>query len=562
MRQAASVTRAWCEAQLGGTDGPAPQDIYLDVEDMFAPLKICYRSLHENKAGLIADGALLDLLRRLRCFGLSLVRLDIRQEAARHEDVLNAITEYVGIGTYSDWSERQRQEFLRRECQSRRPLLPHDMPMTANQQEVIDTLRTCAELPADGLGAYVISMASRPSDVLAVRLLQKESGLARPLRVVPLFETLDDLNNCAGVMDELFSMPWYKADICDDHEVMIGYSDSGKDAGKLAAAWAQYTAQEALVDVARRHGVRINLFHGRGGSAGRGGGPVEHALLAQPPGTVDGRLRVTEQGEVIQQKYSLLDVAVRNLMQYTTAVTESTLLPPPTPKQEWRDLMDAMAEVSCEAYRGMVLGHERFVEYFRQVTPEQELSRLYIGSRPAKRKAGGGIESLRAIPWVFAWTQIRLMLPAWLGTGTALKLALDQGRAAQLQEMIEEWPFFYFFMDMLDMVLSKADLQVAEYYDNCLASEDMKPLGTELRTKLLQTMEVAGQIVRDLRVEEEREVLRASIFVRNPYADPLNLLQGEVLRRIRHEKYTELPVLEDALMVTIAGISAAMKNTG
>jgi len=555
-------TKAWCEAQLNGQKGPAPDDIYLEAEDLLDPLMICYRSLKDNKADLVADHGLLDLIRRVGCFGLALVRLDIRQEAPRHEELLNAITEYVGLGSYQDWSEAEKQAFLIQECQSRRPLMPQEMPLTADQQETIDTLRICAELPADGLGAYVISMASCPSDVLAVRLLQKEAGIQKTMRVVPLFETLADLDHSAEVMDSLFSMPWYKADIQGDQEVMIGYSDSGKDAGKLAASWAQYKAQESLMEVAKKHGIRLNLFHGRGGSVGRGGGPVEHALLAQPPGTVDGRMRVTEQGEVIQQKYSIPEVAVYNFMQYTTAVAEATLMPPPAPKQEWRELMEVMSDVSCREYRGVVQGHEKFVDYFRQVTPEQELGRLYIGSRPAKRKAGGGIESLRAIPWVFAWTQVRVMLPAWLGTGTALKMAIDEGQEPRLQEMIEHWPFFYFFMDMLDMVLAKADLRVAKYYDDCLASEDVKELGQELRAKLRTTLEVAEHIVKDLPVAEERQVLRASIFVRNPYANPLNLLQGEVLRRIKNKDYTDLAVLEDTLMVTIAGISAAMKNTG
>jgi phosphoenolpyruvate carboxylase len=562
VRSKIRLTKAWCEAQLNGKKGPPAESIYLEVEDFLEPLKICYRSLKENKGDLVADRGLLDLIRRVGCFGLSLVRLDIRQEAPRHVDMMNAITEYIGLGSYATWSEEQRQEFLIRECQNRRPLMPQEMPLTAEQQELIDTLRVCAELPRDGLGAYVISMASCPSDVLAVRLLQKEAGIRHPMRVVPLFETLSDLNHSAEVMEHLFAMPWYKADIQGDQEVMIGYSDSGKDAGKLAASWAQYKAQEALTKVAEKHDIRLNLFHGRGGSAGRGGGPVEHALLAQPPGTVDGRMRVTEQGEVIQQKYSIPDVAVHNLMQYTTAVAEATLTPPPAPKQEWRDLMEVMSEISCNEYRSIVRGHEKFVEYFRQVTPEQELGRLYIGSRPAKRNQGGGIESLRAIPWVFAWTQIRLMLPAWLGTGAALKTAIAEGKESQLQEMIEQWPFFYFFMDMLDMVLSKADLRVAEYYDDCLAGDDVKELGRELREKLCTTMDVAEHIVKDLPVEEERQVLRASVVVRNPYADPLNLLQGEVLRRIKTREVTDLETLEDALMVTIAGISAAMKNTG
>jgi len=555
------MTKKWCEARLDGKKGIPATNIYLDADELLKELKICYRSLKENNGDLIADRSFLSLIRRVSCFGLSLVKLDIRQEAPRHEDLLNAVTEYLELGSYKEWSEEKRQDFLITECQSRRPLIPEQMPFTPDQQELMDTLQTCAKLPEDGFGAYVISMASVPSDVLAVRLLQKEAGIVHPLRVVPLFETLTDLDNCGPTMERLFSIPWYKADISGDQEVMIGYSDSGKDAGKLAASWAQYRAQETLTRIAGEHGIRMNLFHGRGGSVGRGGGPVEHALLAQPPGTVDGRMRVTEQGEVIQQKYSIPDVAVFNLMQYTAAVTEATLAPPPKAKQEWRDLMEQMSEISCAEYRNIVRGHEDFVKYFRQVTPEQELGRLYIGSRPAKRKVGGGIESLRAIPWVFAWTQIRLMLPAWLGIGEALKHAVDHGKEPLLQEMIEQWPFFYFFMDMLDMVLCKADERVSAYYDDCLATNDVKELGQTLREKLKSTKEVAEHIVKNLPVQEERETLRSSVLVRNPYADPLNLLQGEVLRRIKARD--EHPaVLEDALMVTIAGVAAAMKNTG
>ncbi len=562
VRNRLKQTRAWYEAQLEGESGPAPAGIYTQAAELIEELKVCYRSFKETSGGLIADQSILPLIRRVVCFGLSLARLDIRQEASRHADLMNTITEYLGLGSYREWDEEKRQQFLVDECRSRRPLIPNDLPLNAEQKELMDTLRTCAGLQSDSLGAYVISMSSQPSDVLAVRLLQKEAGFRRPLRVVPLFETLSDLDNSSSIMDRLFSIPWYKDDIQGDQEIMIGYSDSGKDAGKLAASWAQYRAQEALLATAEKHGVRINLFHGRGGSVGRGGGPVEHALLAQPPRTVDGRLRVTEQGEVIWQKYAIPELAVYNLMQYTSAVTEATLAPPPEPETEWRDIMDVMSDIACSEYRGIVRGHEKFVDYFRQVTPEQELGRLYIGSRPAKRKPGGGIEHLRAIPWVFAWTQTRLMLPAWLGTGAALKKMVDDGREPVLQDMIRQWPFFYFFMDMLDMVLAKADLRVAAYYDDCLAEDDVKELGSMLREKLRMTIDIADHIVNGLPIKEERQVLRASVFVRNPYADPLNLLQAEVLRRIKRQDSKDLATLEDTLMVTIAGIAAAMKNTG
>ena len=564
LRDRFEATMTWCEEQLAGVQSSKEVEELklLEVSELIEPLKLCYKSLTENKAGVIANGGLLDLIRRANCFGLALTTLDIRQESTRHTDVVNAITEHLGLGSYADWSEEEKQKFLIAECQNKRPLLPDDIPFTADQQEVIDTIKVVASLPSDSFGAYVISMASEPSDVLAVRLLQKAGGVKEPLRVAPLFETLNDLNNSYKTIDKLFSVDWYRAQISNRQEVMIGYSDSGKDAGKLAASWAQYDAMDKLTEVANRHNVKLTLFHGKGGSVGRGSGPVHHSLLAQPPGSVDGRMRVPEQGEVIQQKFSIKEVAVHNILQYVTAVTESTLNPPPQPKQEWVDIMNKMSETSCTAYRDVVRGHKDFVKYFRSATPEQELGRLYIGSRPAKRKAAGGIESLRAIPWIFAWTQTRLMLPAWLGIGKALTESIENGDRDTLQEMIQDWPFFYFFMDMIDMVLAKSDEGIAAYYDECLAGDDVKHLGEELRGKLRATIDVAQDIVKDLQIKEDRQKLRASIFLRNTYADPINLIQGEVLRRLRIEKHQETKALEDALMVTIAGIAAGMKNTG
>jgi len=267
-------------------------------------------------------------------------------------------------------------------------------------------------------------MASSPSDVLTVILLLQEVGIQYPMRVVPLFETLDDLSGAHQAIDALLSVSWY-ADYCQGHqEVMIGYSDSAKDAGQMAAAWAQYSAQEKLVEVAAKHEVKLTLFHGRGGTVGRGGGPANRAILSQPPGSVNGSFRITEQGEMIRFKFGLPGVAKQSLKLYLNAVIEASLLPPPKPKPEWRDLMDKMTQVSLASYRKIVRETDDFVPYFRAATPEAELGKLALGSRPARRKVGGGVESLRAIPWIFAWTQIRLMLPAWLGSDEALDAIL------------------------------------------------------------------------------------------------------------------------------------------
>jgi phosphoenolpyruvate carboxylase len=555
-------TKKWAQAQLEGKVYEPTLPLMEDIGEINEALNICHRSLTATSGQRLADASLLDLMRRLSCFGLNILKLDIRQESTRHMEVINAITEHLELGSYSDWSEDKKVDFLVRELQNKRPLMPRGIVFDADCQEVVDTAKTIAQQPSDALGAYVISMARVASDVLAVYLIQKECGVTAPLRVAPLFETLEDLENSGTVMDQLFSIDWYKDNINGQQEVMIGYSDSGKDAGKLAASWAQYTAQEALHNVSVKHDIKLTLFHGRGGSVGRGGGPVEHALMSQPPGTVDGRMRVTEQGEVIQQKYSTADAACYNLHLYIAAVLQASLAKPPLPKQEWRDLMDSMSKTSCDAYRDIVRGREKFVKYFRQVTPEQELGRLHIGSRPAKRKKSGGIESLRAIPWIFAWTQTRSMLPSWLGIGEALDEALEDGKYDLIQEMIQDWPFFYFIMDMLDMVLLKTDHRVSAYYEELLADDDVKDLGIELRDKLKQTIAVSENVVAGLSAQEERIALRASVKVRNPYADTLNYLQGEIMRRLYKENQDGDPVLEDAVMATIAGIAAAMKNTG
>lgn len=560
-RDRMQATRDWAHAALQGDVRLPAEPVYQTVEEFMVVLRLCYTSLVESQAVAIANGPVLDLIRRLYCFGLTLGRLDIRQEATRHAEALSAVTDYLGLGRYHTWTPAKQQAFLLAELANRRPLLPAQFPASVEVAEVFATFKVIAEQPAEALGAYVISMAGHANDILAVMLLQKMAGVQVPMRVVPLFETLDDLNRAPAVMAELLALPWYRERIHGAQEVMIGYSDSAKDAGKLAASWAQYGAQEALVNVAAEWGVRLTLFHGRGGSVGRGGGPIHAALHSQPPGSVQGRMRVTEQGEVIQQKFGLPTLARHNFMLYTSAVVEATLLPPVKPKPEWQALMTQLSAVSVQAYRGLVREEPDFVTYFRQVTPEQELGRLYIGSRPAKRKVSGGIESLRAIPWIFAWTQTRLLLPSWLGMGEALQAAFLQQQQGLLQTMLREWPFFEALLDMLDMVLVKTDQRIAAYYDDCLAEPKLKPLGERLRQQLQQTIGAAQQLVNAMpEVKKDREVLRASLYLRNPYADPLNILQGEVLRRLHQGDRSR--ELEDALMLTIAGISAAMKNTG
>lgn len=537
-------------------------EILTDDEQLWEPLYDCYQSLHQCGMRIIANGGLLDCLRRIRCFGLGLSRLDIRQESTRHEMAIAEITRYIGLGDYSQWTEDDKQAFLVRELSSRRPLVPTNWTPSPETKEILDTCKVVAEQPEGVISAYVISMAREASDVLAVHLLLKEAGCKTTIPVSPLFETLDDLDHCEKVMTDLFNIGWYRGVINNKQMVMIGYSDSAKDAGMLAASWAQYRAQEALVNLSEKYNVELTLFHGRGGTIGRGGAPAHAALLSQPPRSLKNGLRVTEQGEMIRFKLGLPAVAVSSLDLYASAILEANLCPPPEPKQEWRDIMDKGSEISCDIYRGIVRGEPDFVPYFRAATPEQELSKLPLGSRPAKRNPNGGVESLRAIPWIFAWMQNRLMLPAWLGAGQALQQLIEQGNEALLKEMCTEWPFFSTRIGMLEMVFSKADLWLAEHYDQRLVPQYLHRLGNTLRNQLAADINTVLSLAHEGQLMADLPWVAESIALRNVYTDPLNLLQVELLHRLRAEGENPNPALEQALMITITGIAAGMRNTG
>lgn len=559
------ATLAWAE-ELDPALPANPETLILAQEQLAEPLLACHESLLACGMETIANGELLDTLRRVACFGIHLVHLDIRQSADRHEAVLEEITEYLDIRdqagrSYRHWNETDRCEFLLRELRGRRPLFPRAWQPSDDVAEVLATCAVVAAQPRGAIGQYIISMAAQASDVLAVLLLLREAGLEYSLPVVPLFETLDDLDRAPAVVDALLQIPWYR-DYCSGwQQVMIGYSDSAKDAGQLAAAWAQYRAQEALVEVARRHGVRLRLFHGRGGAVGRGGGPAHAAILSQPPGSVNGSIRVTEQGEMIRFKFGLPSVAEQSMALYTAATMEATLLPPPEPSRAWREQMDRLAERALAGYRAIVRDDPDFVGFFRRVTPEQELGKLALGSRPARRKATADVESLRAIPWVFAWTQIRLMLPAWLGTDVALSRALAASEHGLLADMTRDWPFFRMQMDMLEMVLAKTDVALARWYQERLGGADGTDLGEQLCQRAEQLQQDLLQLRKQGRLLEHDAELRDSILVRNTYLDPLHLLQAELLERSRNLEQPPAE-LERALKVTMAGISSGLRNTG
>ncbi|KAH8496275.1 hypothetical protein H0E87_019150 [Populus deltoides] len=516
-----------------------PWDYYETTDQLLEPLLLCYESLQSCGAGVLADGRLVDLIRRVATFGMVLMKLDLRQESGRHSEALDAITKYLDMGTYSEWDEEKKLEFLTRELKSKRPLVPPTIQVAPDVKEVLDTFRVAAELGSDSLGAYVISMASNASDVLAVELLQKDARLAvsgelgRPcpggtLRVVPLFETVKDLRGAGSVIRKLLSIDWYSEHIVKNHnghqEVMVGYSDSGKDAGRFTAAWELYKAQEDVAAACKDHKVKVTLFHGRGGSIGRGGGPTYLAIQSQPPGSVMGTLRSTEQGEMVQAKFGLPHTAVRQLEIYTTAVLLATLKPPELPREEkWRNLMDEISTISCQSYRSTVYENPEFLAYFHEATPQAELGFLNIGSRPTRRKSSTGIGHLRAIPWVFAWTQTRFVLPAWLGVG--------------------------------------ADIHIAKHYDEVLVSDKKRrELGAELRRELLTTEKCVLVVSGHEKLSENNLSLRRLIESRLPYLNPMNLLQVEILKRLRSDDDNHK--LRDALLITINGIAAGMRNTG
>ena len=563
IRNKLNQTQKEIESCLKENRMPKQTLLVQSINEIIQPLNDVYNSLSLVKCQIIADGIVLDLIRRAHTFGLNLTKLDIRQEAARHYKLITSVCKKLGIADYSKLSEEAKIQFLSKEYKSRRPLIPQNIKLDADDRETWTTFKMISESPRECLGAYVISMASNVSDILVVMLLQKEAGIKSCLRIVPLFETLSDLQNSHIVMENLFKHSWYVNYFKKNQEIMIGYSDSSKDAGKFAASWAQYCAQEKLGNIATKYKIKLTLFHGRGGSVGRGGGPVYAALLSQPPGTVNARTRVTEQGEVIQQKYGSESLAEYSLGTYIGAVLEATLSPPIQPKKKWRNLMDEMSILSSESYRGYLNNNKNFLRYFDEITPKNILDKLYIGSRPSKRKKSQDIKDLRAIPWVFAWTQIRLVLPAWLGTTEALQLASRGKNKLILKDMLYRWPFFYEMMDMLDMILTKTNQRVIEYYEECLADNDLKKIGRNLRKNLSLLIDLNKKLIPS-HILNQRKEFRKSILIRDTYAEILNLLQANIMLRLSKKNIDrkQKEILMEAMIVTISGISAAMKNTG
>ncbi len=538
------------------------KNLLSEREEILKPLRVVRESLEQNQSENIASGDLLDLMRRAKCFGINLARLDIRQESSRHSQLLAEYIKKKVNQDYSSWDEDRKIRYLSTKMQSKN-LLKNFQFKNKENKEVWSTFKVLATQPKECLGAYVISMTSSASDILSVMFLQKEANIENRLRVVPLFETLDDLINAKPIMEKLFSLKWYRKDINHKQEIMIGYSDSSKDAGKLSASWNQYKLQQEIIKLAKKYKIDVTFFHGRGGSAGRGGGPIQATLRSQPAGSVNGKIRITDQGEVIQQKYGYEPLAKYNLCSYIGSVMEATLNPPPKPKDSWVKLIQSMSEISTSSYRKNINQSSDFIRYFKTVTPHMALGKLSIGSRPSKRKNVDNINSLRAIPWVFAWTQIRLMLPAWLGTAEALRYSSIKKFKKTLIDMEKNWPYFNSTMDLLDMVLSKVDPEISKIYEKNLADDKLVRVGKKLRFQFDAVKKLNDQIT-PKEIYKQRKSFRGPAIIRNIYSEILNVLQAVVMNKLLQKKLNKRDKkdLNDAMMASIAGISAAIKNTG
>ena len=563
IRDKIRLTYQLIEKHLNNNKSLNEKKLLTDKNEILKPLREVRESLNLNRGQHIANADLLDLIRRVRCFGINLARLDIRQESSRHQKLIADVLNKKYKINFSSLSESKKINLLNLLIKQKKYFINNLKIKHKDNKEVWNTFKQISKEPEQCMGAYVISMTSKASDILSVYFLQKQAETKNLLRVVPLFETLDDLKNAKSVMENIFKLSWYRRLINHKQEVMIGYSDSSKDAGKLSASWHQYKLQEELRNLAKKYKIDLVFFHGRGGSAGRGGGPIQATLKSQPANTVNGKIRITDQGEVIQQKYGYKPLAEYNLCSYIGAVMDASLNPPPKSKKNWRKLIEKMSEIATSAYRKNLNQSEDFIRYFKTVTPHKSLGKLAIGSRPAKRKNIDNIQSLRAIPWVFAWTQIRLMLPAWLGTTEALRYGSIKKFSKTLTDMEKNWPYFVSTMDILDMVITKVDPEISIIYENNLADSALKRIGKKLRFQFDALVKLHNKIT-PKEVFKERKEFRKALFIRNNYTETLNILQATIMNKINNNKYKKLDkkFLDDALMTSIAGISAAMKNTG
>ena len=575
---------------------------YRDADELLADLTTLLKSLKSAGCSDSLNG-LERMVIMVQIFGFHLAKLDVRQHSARHLAVLQEVSAKYEIiaGGYGALSEADKCAFLTEELHNMRPLFPKDLSFSAESNETIEVFRTlaaCQKLHGQkAMDTYIVSMTRAPSDLLSILVMAKDAGMVDlasenptcSINVVPLFETIDDLRNAPQIFESLIDNEIYAKYLCSRNglqEIMIGYSDSGKNGGIVTSNWELYKAQSQLVDLAKRRNISLRLFHGRGGAIGRGGGPTHRAILAQPPGTVAGKIKLTEQGEVISSKYALHEIAVRNFERLIAAVLESTILDESDLRTEdraiWHSFMDEFSESSFQGYRTLVYGSPEFVEFFHQTTPIGEISHLKLGSRPTTRKSGSrSIDDLRAIPWVFAWTQSRYMLPAWYGFGTAFNESFKKPEnLALMQEMYKQWPFFRGLVTKIENSLAVADMNIASFYAHNLVEPELRerffPI---IEREYNDAKEGVLRITGNEKLLDQTHYLQQSIALRNPYVDPLSLFQVKLIKELRSRNLGESTSgvaalsttdassptndkLLEAVLMTINGIAVGLQNTG
>ena len=567
------------DALQNGSPPKTGPELYDNPEALLADLDIVHDSLAENRSRALTEGRLRHLRRAVDCFGFHLASLDMRQNSSVHADTVAELLEAVAPGTgYRGKTEDERVALLSEELTTMRPLIRSFWSYSEQTEKELAILRAAAaghsRYGRRAIPTAIVSNTQSVSDLLELAVLLKEVGLVAPdgqsaVNIVPLFETIEDLRNCIGIMDRLLAIPAYRA-LVDSlggvQEVMLGYSDSNKDGGYVTSGWELYKAEIGLIDLFRKHGVRLRLFHGRGGTVGRGGGPSFEAILAQPPGAVDGQIRLTEQGEIISSKYTNPDLGRRNLEILVSACLEASL---PRPRDgdvpsSYLDAMDALSAAAFRAYRGLVYETPRFDEYFWASTVINEIATLNIGSRPASRKALGRIQDLRAIPWVFSWSQCRLMLPGRYGFGSPVRAYLkdnpDTGLVL-LREMYRDWPFFRTQLSNMDMVLAKTSIAIASRYADLVPDEELRrQIFGRIRDEHEASIEALLTITENNTLLAANPLLSRSISNRFPYLDPLNHLQVNLLKAYRAE--SESPKVLRGIQLTINGIAAGLRNSG
>lgn len=579
-------------------------NLYRSGDEFLAELRLIQSSLVQT--GLTCE-ELETLIRQVEIYGFNLAQLDLRQESSQHGNAIDEITAYLQIlpKPYTEMTERERCDWLVQEIKTRRPLIPTNLPFSPRTCEIIETFRMTNQLQQEFgqeiCQTYIISMSHSVSNLLEVLLLAKEAGLYDPatgvgrLQVVPLFETVEDLRRAPAIMRHLFELPLYRALLAGGYEamaqtnppvtalqeVMLGYSDSNKDSGFLSSNWEIHKAQKALQTIAEEHGIALRIFHGRGGSVGRGGGPAYEAILAQPGRSISGRIKITEQGEVLASKYSLPELALYNLENITTAVIQASLLRTGFDNIEpWNEIMEELAARSRQHYRQLIYEQPDFIDFFHQVTPIEEISKLQISSRPSRRSGKRDMANLRAIPWVFSWTQTRFLLPSWYGVGTALWEFLNEApdeHLSLLRYFYYKWPFFKMAISKVEMTLSKVDLQIAHHYVRELSQPEdrgrFEHLFEQISREYHLTRDLVLAITEHQRLLDGDPELQASIQLRNGSIVPLGFLQVSLLKRLRQyqsqaasgmmvrSRYSQSELLRGAHL-TINGIAAGMRNTG